>query len=439
MKKIRLRWMMIIISIIIIIGASFTVYYFIGMPKLSVFTDKEEHSKSKEKKLWTCPMHPQVISDKPSVCPICNMDLVQKISEDNSDSEDMKTMIKLNDNKLILANVSTVTIHKEEIKKQVIAYSYMDFADQNRKVITAKFNGRIEKLYINKTGDNIAKGRALFDIYSPDLVQAQNEYLIALNSTENSGSLLNSARKKLQIFGLTNEQINELDKNKEVKMTITYYSPVAGTVIEKKVQEGMYINEGTELFNVADLTSLWNIAEIYENDLNVVNVGSKVNLTIEAYPGEVFEGRVSFIYPVVNSQTRTIKIRSDFTNSKGKLKPQMFGQATFERSFGSGLVVPADAILFMGKRNVVWLKTGEGTFEPREVITGMRMNDKYQIISGLNEGDEVAITGGFLIDSESQLKSGMVTGHEHGGTKTRSKKEENYNSQSSEEHKNHNK
>jgi len=226
---------------------------------------------------------------------------------------------------------------------------------------------------------------------------------------------LSSAKKKLFLFGFTVSQINELEKTKEVKLTVKYYSPISGIVIEKKVQEGMYFTEGTTLYDVADLSMLWNIAEIYEKDLNVVNIGSKVNLTLDAFSGEVFTGRVSFVYPIVNSPTRTVKIRSDFSNNKGKLKPQMYGQASFERSFGYGLVVPSDAVLFMGKRNIVWLKVGEGMFEPKEVIVGMKINDTYEILSGISEGDEVAVTGGYLIDSESQLKSGMVTGHQHGG------------------------
>jgi Cu(I)/Ag(I) efflux system membrane fusion protein len=404
--------------------------FILSCSKSNKETESHQQSKAETKELWTCTMHPQIISDKPGVCPICGMELVRKNIDESSDAPDMKNMLKLTDNKLVLGNVGTVHVSKEELRKQVSAYSYLDFADQNRKVIPAKFNGRIEKLYIDKTGDYIKRGQALFEVYSPDLVQAQNDYLIALNSEKNMSILLNSAKKKLLLFGITEAQIKELEKTKEIKMTITYYSPISGIVIEKKVQEGMYFNEGTTLYDLADLSLLWNIAEIFESDLNMVNIGSKVKITLQAFPGEVFDGKVSYIYPVVNPQTRTIKIRSELLNAKGRLKPQMYGETVFERNFGTGLVVPSDAILFTGKRNIVWVKAGDGMFEPREVTVGMKINDKYQILSGLSEGEEIAATGGFLIDSESQLKTGMVTGHQHGGMEMEKKS-------NSDEHKGH--
>jgi Cu(I)/Ag(I) efflux system membrane fusion protein len=366
-------------------------------------------------------MHPQVISDKPGSCPICGMDLVKKSSEE-AKLEDMEGMISLSDQKIMLANVSTVKVKKENLVKEVNAYSYMDFAEENRKTISAKFNGRIEKLFISKTGDYIQKGQALFEIYSPDLAQAQNEYLIALkgnhstkftSTMENENSLLSSARKKLEILGVTDDQIKELETSGMVKLTLTYYSPYSGTVIEKKVQEGMYVNEGSVIYEIADLSVLWNIAEVYENDLNVIRAGGKAELTLQSYPGVKFDGKVVLIYPVVNEQSRTIKIRSEFYNKGNKLRPQMFGQTVFRNNFGTGLVVPADAILFTGKRNVVWVKLPDGMFESREIQTGNKFGDNYQVISGLKEGEEVAATGGFLIDSESQLKSGMPTCHQH--------------------------
>jgi Cu(I)/Ag(I) efflux system membrane fusion protein len=373
-----------------------------------------DNSNKNENEYWTCTMHPQVHKDGPGACPICGMDLIKKVVDDKADvssKSDMEGMLTLTSDKQILANVSTIKIKKENLKKELTAYSYLDFVEQNRKTIPAKFNGRIEKLFVDKTGDYIKKGQPLFEIYSPDLVQAQNDYLIALSNNKNEiNSLLAASRKKLELFGLTDHQIDELKRSGEIKLTLTYYSPVSGTVIEKKVQEGMYVNEGTVIYEAAELSTLWNIAEVNETDLSTIKLGSKVKLKLKAYPGEEFMGKVTFIYPVINSQTRTVKIRSEFSSHNNKLKPQMYGETIFFDDAGTGLLVPADAVIFSGNKNVVWVKTGDGMFEGRSVELGQKFGDKYQIISGLNEGDEVAASGGFLIDSESQLKTGKLTG-----------------------------
>ena len=380
---------------------------------------KDEHSTVKQKDYWTCTMHPQVHMDRPGACPICGMDLIKKVADENelpANDKDMANMVTLSGKKQILANVSTIVVKKENLQEQVTAYSYLDFVENNRKTISTRFNGRIEKLFVDKTGDYIKKGQPLFEIYSPDLVQAQNEYLIALSNASTSTLLLKASKKKLEIFGLTSDQVQSLEKTREINLTLKYFSPVSGTVIEKKVQEGVYVNEGTAIYDVAELSTLWNIAEVYENNLSNVKVGSTVKLHLRAYPGEEFNGRVTFIYPVVNSQTRTVKVRSEFSSYGGKLKPQMYGETVFNNMGGQGLLVPADAVIIAGKRAVVWTKTGDGMFEARSVQIGNRFGDKYQILSGLNEGDEIAATGGFLIDSESQLKTGTPTGHQHGET-----------------------
>ena len=393
-------------------------YLLISLTLLLLFVFACSNSDNSNKnEYWTCTMHPQVHKDGPGACPICGMDLIKKVVDDSaedSDQSDMEGMLTLTTDKQVLANVSTIKIKNERLIKELSAYSYLDFVEQNRKTIPAKFNGRIEKLFVDKTGDYIKKGQALFEIYSPDLVQAQNEYLIALSSNKNeNNSLLDASKKKLELFGLTPDQIEELKKSGEIKLTLTYYSPVNGTVIEKKVQEGMYISEGTAIYEVAELSTLWNIAEVNESDLSAVKVGSKVKLRLKAYPGEEFMGRVTFIYPVINQQTRTVKVRSEFSSQNNKLKPQMYGETTFYAEAGTGLLVPADAVIFSGKSNVVWVKTSDGMFEARNVQLGQKFGDQYQILSGINEGDEVAASGGFLIDSESQLKTGKSTGSDN--------------------------
>ena len=372
---------------------------------------KEGAGVAAEKKvLYTCPMHPQIIRDKPGVCPICHMTLV--VIPSSMDMDTMSTQIDISSNKQILANVSTIKVETGTYSKEVKAYSTLDFAEESRKTIAARFDGRIEKLFVNKTGDYIKKGEALFEIYSPELIQAENDYLLSLNNdgsykmpvSDDKNSLLSSARKKLLLFGLTEGQVDQLGKSKEVSPTITYYSPFGGTVLEKKIQEGMYVNEGTVMFEIADLNTLWNIAEVYEPDISSIKVGGRVKLNVASYPGETFEGRVSFIYPVINPQTRTVKIRSVVANAKNKLKPNMYGETIFTSGAKTGITVPMEAVLLTGKRNLVYVLKSPGHFEAREVKLGSRIDGKYEVLEGLSAGEEIAASGGYLIDSESQLR-----------------------------------
>lgn len=375
-------------------------------------SDENGQTKSGGKEYWTCPMHPEVHKDRFGSCPICGMDLVKKVEDDSLETDsdnNAKEMLTLNNSKQVLANVSTIKVKKERLIKELSVYSYLDIAEQNQKTIPAKFNGRIEKLFVDKTGDYIKKGQALFEVYSPDLAQAENEYLISLNKSEENNSLVELSKKKLELMGLTSQQIDEIENSGKINLTVTYSSPISGTVIEKKVQEGMYVSEGTPIYEVAELSTMWNIAEVNEADISNIKIGGNAKLKLNAYPGEEFSGRVIFIYPVVNPQTRTIKVRSEFSSRNNRLKPQMYGQTFFTNNVGTGLVVPSDAIMFSGKRDVVWVKTSDKMFEARNVKVGQKFGDKYQILSGLNEGDEVAVTGGYLIDSESQLKNGMVS------------------------------
>ncbi len=379
--------------------------YFAGCGKKAETPDAKQ-----KKEVYTCPMHPQIISDKPGVCPICQMDLVKKSGDEpqaaNKENENMSAMVAISGTKRALANVSTTTIKKQPLQKDIISYGYLDFAEQNRKSISARFNGRIEKLYVSKTGDIIRKGAPLFEIYSPELVQAQNDLIIALSS---NNSILQSARKKLELYGFIAAQIQDLEKSREVKTTVTFYSPASGTVLEKKIREGMYVNEGTLLFDIADFSTLWNISEVYESDIASVHVGNAVAIHLRAFPGKEFSGRVTFISPVVDAQSRTIKVRSEIANAGGQLKPQMYGETVQHVSLGTGLFIPADAVINTGKRMVAWIKTSDGMFEARDITLGEKCGSGYKVISGLQEGDEVAVTGGFLIDSESQLK----TTHSH--------------------------
>ena len=405
---------------IIFILLFFSISIFNSCSKEKSDNGHEAHQQ-KAKEIYYCPMHPNVVSDKPGVCPICNMDLVKKSSSEEM-KEELMNQIMLSNSKVVLANVKTMKVEISTLEKEIKAFAYLDFAEPNRRKITARFNGRIEKLFVNKAGDYVRKGQTLFEIYSPDLIQAQNEFLIALNnlsmsneSFSNSGnSLINSAKNKLLLLGLTPEQITELEKTKSIKYTINFHSPFSGTVIEKRVQEGDYVQEGNVLYDIADFSTLWALGEFFENDVWNINVGNKTKFKVDSRPDEVFTGVIQYIYPVVDKTKRTVKVRAIVNNSSGKLKPNMFGEISIQKSFGKGIKIPSSAVVMTGEKNIVWLKVEENTFEPRLVELGEKFGDYYQVKSGLNVGDEIVVSGAFLLDSESQLKLVSQSHQQHG-------------------------
>lgn len=380
---------------------------------------KPDHQHEQTKEIYYCPMHPNVTSDKPGVCPICHMDLVKK-SDSQEINQDLMNQLMLSNSKVVLANVKTMKVELSQLEKEIKAYAYLDFAEPNLKKVTARFNGRIEKLFVDKVGDYIKKNQPLFEIYSPDLIQAQNEFLIAMknsslasNSFSNSeNSLVKSAKNKLLLMGLTEEQIHKLEMTNSVDYTIRFNSPFVGTVLEKKIQEGDYVREGDVLYELADFSTLWAIGEFYENDIWNLKIGDKVKLRIDSNPGESYYGYISYIYPLVDKTSRTVKVRAVINNSSGKLKPNMFGDISVFKTFGKGIKVPSSAVLLKGERNIVWIKIGDNTFEPREVKLGEKIGDYYQILSGLKVNDEIVVSGSFLLDSESELKL-MPQSHQH--------------------------
>jgi Cu(I)/Ag(I) efflux system membrane fusion protein len=225
---------------------------------------------------------------------------------------------------------------------------------------------------------------------------------------KNNSSLTASTEKKLLLLGFTKEQIDELNKSKEVKMTFTYYSPFTGTVIEKKIQEGTYINEGMSLYEIADLSIVWNISEIFIEELGFIKKGMPIKVTTQSYANQAFNGVVDYIYPIADQQNKTVKVRTIVNNSDNKLKPNLFTSASFKIDLGNAITVPAEAVILTGQKNIVWVKKSVKEFELREIKLGAKTGNKYQVLAGLNEGEEIAASGGYLIDSENQLKSGNV-------------------------------
>ncbi|MGB2867660.1 MAG: efflux RND transporter periplasmic adaptor subunit [Bacteroidota bacterium] len=354
---------------------------------------------------YTCPMHPTVISDRPGACPVCGMTLVRKTGpvELSSDSLAQLQSITLSPTQRVLANVSTAVVERHPLNKVIDLVGVVDVAESNQATVSARFRGRIEKLYVNFTGEVVTKGQPLFELYSPDLLTSEQEFILALDGHQQN--MIQGMRDRLQThFGMTAEQIAELESSRKVRTTIQFKSPIHGTVLYKQVQEGQYVDEGTVLYQLADLSKVWIYLDVYERDVSYIKIGQPVYITSEAYPDDTFAGRVTFVDPVMNGETRTVRVRTEFSNLHGKLKPKMYVTAQVTLPLGKTLVVPSGAVLSTGKRTLVWVEIKPNTFEPRNVVVGQSSDNDTEVLEGLAEGEHVASTGGFLIDSESALR-----------------------------------
>ena len=377
-----------------------------------------EHSDSvsmKSMEYYTCPMHPSVISDKPGACPICGMTLVKKIMQHETSSTGMDNLktVTLSPTQRVLANVATAPVERTSSARTVSAVGVVAYAEPNQAKVSARFRGRVEQLYVNYTGQEVKKGQPLFELHSPDLVSAEQELILALSSAAaSSGNDANSSQRTLEAtrellqvhFGMTEDQIAEIESSKQARMSITFHSPIHGTVISKDVQEGQYVDEGMVLYLLVDLSNVWIYLDVYEKDIRYVKVGTSVSLTSDTYPNERFHGTVTFIEPVINEETRTVRVRIESNNPSGKLKPNMFVQANIDVPFTGKVFIPTSALINTGKRSIVWVEVKSNVFEPRDVVVGMSSDTISEILSGLNEGEQVAVSGGYLIDSESALR-----------------------------------
>jgi Cu(I)/Ag(I) efflux system membrane fusion protein len=380
------------------------------------------------KPLYTCPMHPFIIKDKPGACPICGMTLVRKVAEVQTAGQtqpaDMPGKVSLSPTQMVMANVATTEAKEMLLNKEINAVGIVQYDQARQAKVTAWVAGRIDRLHVNTVGSYVSKERPVAEVYSPDLVSAQQEYLLALKSrnqfknspiqsiSQGGEGLVASARQRLKLMGVKDEQIAALVKAGEPNIRLPIYTPLSGIVIDKVVQVGQYVNVGDTLFNIADLSTVWVEVEVYENEFSSIKIGQIVDLFSQSYPGKTFRGKVAFIYPFLDPKTRTVKVRVNIQNPGLRLKPEMFVNAKVKVQLGSSIVVPASAVIDTGQRQVVWVEMKPGMFELRNVKVGVRDGDNIQILSGLNAGEKIASSGGYLIDSEAQLKGGGG-GHEN--------------------------
>jgi Cu(I)/Ag(I) efflux system membrane fusion protein len=304
----------------------------------------------------------------------------------------------------------------------------MEFDEKKISMVSPKIGGWIEELYVDYTGKMVRKGQPLLSIYSPDLVAAQEEVLLALKAkkilgaspiveiAEGGDRLLQGARRRLLLWDITPKQLETLEQTGEIKKSMVLYSPADGFVMEKMAFKGMSLMPGTALYKIGDLSSIWVIADIYEYELPFIKIGDRAQITLAYYPGEMVEGTATYIYPSLDPKTRTAKVRFDLPNPEFKLKPEMWANVELKIALGRKLVVPEDAVMDSGTMQMVFVDRGQGHFESRHVQVGSKAQGYYEVLSGLKEGERVVTSANFLIDSESQLKgaTGAMGGHQHG-------------------------
>lgn len=371
------------------------------------------------KEYYTCAMHPQIIRDQPGECPICGMTLIKKVRGEES-TEEAAGVVTISPEMVQILGVTTEKVQPRRIVKQIRAVGRIDYDERLLKVVTAHIPGRIDKLFVDFTGMKVKQGDPLVWIYSPELVSTQQEFLLSLETFDkmknsslpeiiaNAQSLVESSKRRLDLWGITPEQIQALEKNRQVNTHLTIYAPISGTVIQKAIVEGIHVGEGSPLYQIADLSSVWMYADIYEYEMSWVKVGQDVKVTVAAYPEMGFTGVVSFIDPVLNPNTRTVRVRTEIKNQDSLLKPGMFANAFLQVTLGEAvLAVSEDAVIHSGERNLVLLSKEGGKFQPVTVTLGTFADGYYQVLNGLSGGETVVTSANFLIDSESQLKAAV--------------------------------
>ncbi|NND16530.1 MAG: efflux RND transporter periplasmic adaptor subunit [Eudoraea sp.] len=395
-------------------------YFFFGGTS-DTHSHEEESFVSKEE-VWTCSMHPEIRQPEPGSCPICGMDLIKA---DNGDSELQANQIRMTENALQLADIQTTIVGMTEGEGNTFVLSgKIKENEEANTVQVAYFNGRIERLQVNFTGEQVRKGQLLGRIYSPELVAAQQELLTAASLKESQPQLYSAVRNKLKLWKLSDDQIREIESSGVVRENFPVYSTVSGIVTEKLVAEGDYIKQGQPLFRITNLSTVWAVFDAYESQISSFKVGQNLIISTQASPDKKIQATISFIDPVLNSKTRTVQLRTILKNVNNQYKPGMFveGRVSINKKDSTkSLTIPSSAVLWTGKRSIVYVKPhrGQSIFELREIQLGQQLGDQYEVLAGLTQGEEIVTNGTFTVDAAAQLQGKRSMMNEEGGkTKT---------------------
>lgn len=370
--------------------------------------------------VYQCPMHPSYTSDKPGECPICGMTLEpvtlgadSKISA-NPQSGDVPglTSVTISPERIQMIGVRTAPVVRSSFGGQLELVGFVTPDESGYRRVQIRAAGWIRRLFVNQTGDRVRVGQPLLAIYSPELFQTEQEYLIERGGADSmamsSPQAGHVAAQRLRLLGVPDEEIRRLEREGTAATELVLRSPVDGTVLERGVVEGQFVGADTPLLTVADLSRVWVIADLYEMDYTRLRVGDRARFRADALLNRAFEGRVQFVYPTVSNETRTLKARLVLDNRDGALRPGMYGRVTVSGRGSMALSVPSEAVVNTGEHSYVFLAHEGGRFEPRMVWTGLPEGDRVQILRGVAEGDTVVASASFLIDSESRLKAAVA-------------------------------
>lgn len=470
------HWKLIVVGVIVGIVAV-NVFLWKGYKGNDSLAGQAVNETSQERKIkyWTCSMHPQIKLPKKGLCPICAMELIPVYESGAENEGGSEVSLILSETGRKLAEVETEVVKYQGVSNEIRLVGKVDYDEALLSYISAWVPGRIDRLFVDFTGTKVRKGDHLIKLYSPELLAAQEEYLQAIKNLQDSKNsqlsiirdtsktTLNSSKEKLRLYGINEQQIDEIVKLGAANEHMTITSPVTGTVIHKNGFEGMYVKTGDKIYTIADLNKVWLFLDAYESDIQWLHYGQNVRVEAESFPGEIFHGKIAFIEPTVDEKTRTIKLRVNVDNAREKLKPGMFVRTTIHAVLGEGgkvyeedlagkwicpmhpdiikekqgscdicgmdliktsefgfaekpaagkqvLVIPKTALLITGKRAVVYVEneTKKDTvkrYEGREVILGPRAGDQYVVLSGVSEGERVVTKGNFKIDSALQIQA----------------------------------
>ena len=360
---------------------------------------------------YTCSMHPQIMEDKPGNCPICHMELIV-VKRANTAADE----ILLNDEQIRLGNIQTDTIRNGMIGDKMILTATLNTDESKVNSINARIMGRIDRLYFKNMGDYVSKGAHLYDLYSEELNNAKQEYIVAVekqqsldNSIIDFNRLVQSAKTKLLLWGMSDAQVNELTKTKKASPLTSFYSNESGYITELPVMEGQYVSEGSIIVKLADLSSLWAEAQVYTSQLSAIDLKGTAIVQFPDIPGKEWKGKIEFANPEIVSDSRLNLVRVSIPNPGGLLKPGMPAYVSIKSKELNTLTLPSDAVLRDGKMNIVWVQSGKNSYKMKMVQAGLESGDRLEIKSGLQNGDVVVTRGAYLLNSEFVFKKGGNT------------------------------